>query len=385
MDNSTYIFLQHYWWFLVSLLGAILVFLLFVQGGQSLLFLIGKTEIQRRMLLNSTGRKWEFTFTTLVTFGGAFFASFPLFYSTSFGGAYWVWMLILLCFVLQAVSYEYQARKGNLLGTKTYRVFLIINGIVGPVLLGTAVGTFFNGAEFIVNKEHLTDVAMPVISTWATPWHGLEAALEIGNLCLGIAVFSLARILGLLYFINNIDDEEIRSRCRNRLVPETIFFLPFFLAFVIRLLLIDGFAVNPETQEIFMLPRKYLLNFLEMPAVAAVFLIGVAGVLFGIGKSVFSSGWNKGVWFAGAGTILTVLALLLCAGWNDTAYYPSLADLQSSLTIQNSCSSPFTLKVMAFVSLLIPFVLAYIFYAWRALDLQKIDRREMETGQGHRY
>ena len=385
MDNSTYIFLQHYWWFLVSLLGGLLVFLLFVQGGQSLLFTIGKTELQQKMLLNSTGRKWEFTFTTLVTFGGAFFASFPLFYSTSFGGAYWVWMLLLLCFVLQAVSYEYQAKTGNLLGKKTYRVFLIINGVLAPILLGTAVGTFFNGAEFVVNKEHLTDISMPVISAWATPWHGLEAAFVIGNLCLGIALFSLARLLGLLYFINNIDDEEIRTRCRKRLLPETIVFLPFFLAFVIRLMLIDGFAVNSETGEVFMRPYKYFINLVEMPAVLAVLLVGVVGVLFGIGKSIYVRTWNQGIWFAGAGTVLTVLALLLCAGWNDTAYYPSLVDLQSSLTIQNSCSSPFTLKVMSFVSILIPFVVAYIFYAWRVIDLRKIDRAEMQEEDGHVY
>ena len=385
MDNSTYIFLQHYWWFLVSLLGGLLVFLLFVQGGQSLLFTIGKTELQQKMLLNSTGRKWEFTFTTLVTFGGAFFASFPLFYSTSFGGAYWVWMLLLLCFVLQAVSYEYQAKTGNLLGKKTYRVFLIINGVLAPILLGTAVGTFFNGAEFVVNKEHLTDISMPVISAWATPWHGLEAAFVFGNLCLGIALFSLARLLGLLYFINNIDDEEIRTRCRKRLLPETIVFLPFFLAFVIRLMLIDGFAVNPETGEVFMRPYKYFINLVEMPAVLAVLLVGVVGVLFGIGKSIYVRTWNQGIWFAGAGTVLTVLALLLCAGWNDTAYYPSLVDLQSSLTIQNSCSSPFTLKVMSFVSILIPFVVAYIFYAWRVIDLRKIDRAEMQEEDGHVY
>ena len=313
MDNSTYIFLQHYWWFLVSLLGGLLVFLLFVQGGQSLLFTIGKTELQQKMLLNSTGRKWEFTFTTLVTFGGAFFASFPLFYSTSFGGAYWVWMLLLLCFVLQAVSYEYQAKTGNLLGKKTYRVFLIINGVLAPILLGTAVGTFFKGAEFVVNKEHLTDISMPVISAWATPWHGLEAAFVIGNLCLGIALFSLARLLGLLYFINNIDDEEIRTRCRKRLLPETIVFLPFFLAFVIRLMLIDGFAVNPETGEVFMRPYKYFINLVEMPAVLAVLLVGVVGVLFGIGKSIYVRTWNQGIWFAGAGTVrLIIRRLWIC-------------------------------------------------------------------------
>lgn len=370
METSTYIFLQHYWWFLISLLGGLLVFLLFVQGGQSLLFQLGKTEAQRQLLLESTGKKWELTFTTLVTFGGAFFASFPLFYSTSFGGAYWVWMLILLCFVLQAVSYEYQMRKGNLLGKKTYRIFLLINGIAGPVLLGTAVGTFFNGAEFIVNKEQLSVLSMPVISQWATPWHGLEAVLNIWNVCLGIAVFFLARVLAILYFMNNIDDESIRSQSWNRLLPESIAFLLFFLAFLAHWLIADGFAVNPDTQEIFMQPYKYALNLLEMPYVTSILLVGVILVLWGIGKTYLNPSYREGIWFSGTGTVLTVLALLLCAGWNHTAYYPSITDLQSSLTLQNSCSSPFTLKVMSFVSILIPFVLAYIFYAWRAIDLK---------------
>lgn len=370
METSTYIFLQHYWWFLISLLGGLLVFLLFVQGGQSLLFQLGKTEAQRQLLLESTGKKWELTFTTLVTFGGAFFASFPLFYSTSFGGAYWVWMLILLCFVLQAVSYEYQMRKGNLLGKKTYRIFLLINGIVGPVLLGTAVGTFFNGAEFIVNKEQLSVLSMPVISQWATPWHGLEAVLNIWNVCLGIAVFFLARVLAILYFMNNIDDESIRSQSWNRLLPESIAFLLFFLAFLAHWLIADGFAVNPDTQEIFMQPYKYALNLLQMPYVTGILLVGVILVLWGIGKTYLNPSYREGIWFSGTGTVLTVLALLLCAGWNHTAYYPSITDLQSSLTLQNSCSSPFTLKVMSYVSILIPFVLAYIFYAWRAIDLK---------------
>ncbi|MDR1880894.1 MAG: cytochrome d ubiquinol oxidase subunit II [Tannerellaceae bacterium] len=382
--DSTYILLQQYWWLIVSLLGALLVFLLFVQGGQSLLFQVGKTPVQQKMLINSTGRKWEFTFTTLVTFGGAFFASFPLFYSTSFGGAYWVWILILLCFVLQAVSYEYQAKKNNLLGKKTYQIFLLLNGVLGPVLLGTAVGTFFNGAEFFVNKEQLTEVAMPVISSWATPWHGLEAAFVFWNLCLGVAVFFLSRVLALLYFINNINDEEIRDRSRKRLLLEAILFLVFFLVFLGHLLIQAGFAVNPETKEVFMQPHKYLINLIEMPVVLAVLLIGVVGVLFGIGKTLFSAGWKKGIWFAGTGTVLTVLALLLIAGWNNTAYYPSIADLQSSLTIQNSSSSPFTLKVMSYVSILVPFVLAYIFYTWRALDLRKIDSKEM-TDEEHTY
>ena len=370
METSTYIFLQHYWWFLISLLGGLLVFLLFVQGGQSLLFQLGKTEAQRQLLLESTGKKWELTFTTLVTFGGAFFASFPLFYSTSFGGAYWVWMLILLCFVLQAVSYEYQMRKGNLLGKKTYRIFLLINGIAGPVLLGTAVGTFFNGAEFIVNKEQLSILSMPVISQWATPWHGLEAVLNIWNVCLGIAVFFLARVLAILYFMNNIDDESIRSQSWNRLLPESIAFLLFFLAFLAHWLIADGFAVNPDTQDIFMQPYKYALNLLQMPYVTGILLVGVILVLWGIGKTYLKPSYREGIWFSGTGTVLTVLALLLCAGWNHTAYYPSITDLQSSLTLQNSCSSPFTLKVMSYVSILIPFVLAYIFYAWRAIDLK---------------
>lgn len=383
MDN-TYILLQQYWWFLVSLLGALLVFLLFVQGGQSLLFTIGKTEVEQKMIMNSTGRKWEFTFTTLVTFGGAFFASFPLFYSTSFGGAYWVWMLILLCFVLQAVSYEYQSKKGNLLGKKTYRIFLILNGVLGPLLLGTAVGTFFNGAEFIINKEQLSEVAMPVISTWANPLHGLEAAFNPWNLMLGLAVFFLSRVLALLYFINNINDATLYTRCRSQLRKETIPFLLFFLAFVIHLVLTDGFAVDPQSQVVFMQPFKYFINLKQMPIVAAVLLIGVIAVLMGISKTIFVEGWKRGIWFTGVGTVLTVLALLLCAGWNHTAYYPSLADLQSSLTIQNSCSSPFTLKVMSIVSLLIPFVLAYIYYAWRALDLRKIDSQEMDESH-HAY
>ena len=382
--ESTYILLQHYWWFLVSLLGAMLVFLMFVQGGQSLLFTIGKTELQQKMLLNSTGRKWEFTFTTLVTFGGAFFASFPLFYSTSFGGAYWVWILILLCFVLQAVSYEYQAKKGNLLGKKTYQVFLLLNGVLAPVLIGTAVGTFFNGAEFVVNKQQLTETLNPVISWWTTPWHGLEAALVWWNVSLGLAVFFLSRVLALLYFVNNICDEEVQRRSRRQLRWDAALFLAFFLTFCVRWLVQDGFAVNPDTKEVFMQPYKYLINLAEMPAVLAGLLLGVVGVLFGIAKTVLCSRWRKGIWFAGAGAVLTVLALLLCAGWNNTAYYPSLAHLQSSLTIENSCSSLFTLKTMSCVSILIPFVLAYIAYTWRALDLHKISKREMQEGQ-HLY
>lgn len=378
-----YTFLQHYWWFLVSLLGALLVFLMFVQGGQSLLFQIGKDEAEQRMLVNSTGRKWEYTFTTLVTFGGAFFASFPLFYSTSFGGAFWVWILILLCFVLQAVSYEYQSKRGNLLGKKTYQAFLVLNGVLAPLLIGTAVGTFFNGAEFVVNKAQLTEVGMPVISQWANPLHGLEAAFVVWNLCLGLAVFFLSRVLALMYFVNNINDDTVRSRSRKQLWIEAPLFLVFFLLFLGHLLTGDGFAVNPETEEVFMEPNKYLHNLLQMPLVATVFLLGVVLVLLGVYKTAFTRS-TKGIWLGGTGTVLTVLALLLCAGWNHTAYYPSLVDLQSSLTISNSCSSPFTLKTMSIVSLIIPFVLAYIFYAWRALDIRKIDKQEMESGE-HTY
>ena len=381
---NAYIFLQHYWWFVVSLLGALLVFLLFVQGGNSLLFCLGKTEEQKKMMINSTGRKWEFTFTTLVTFGGAFFASFPLFYSTSFGGAYWLWMIILFSFVLQAVSYEFQSKAGNLLGKTTYRTFLVINGVVGPVLLGGAVATFFTGSNFYINKGNIADAAMPVISQWANGWHGLDALLNPWNVVLGLAVFFLARILGALYFINNINEDDLVKRCRRALWGNTALFLVFFLAFVIRTLLADGYAVRPETGEVFMEPYKYLTNFLQMPVVLLVFLVGVVAVLWGIIRTLWKPAFDKGIWFAGAGTVLTVLALLLVAGSNNTAYYPSTHDLQSSLTLANSCSSQFTLKVMAYVSILVPFVLAYIFYAWRSIDNRKIDAKEMEEG-GHAY
>ncbi len=381
---GTYIFLQQYWWLVVSLLGAILVFLLFVQGGNSLLFCLGKTEEHRKMMVNSTGRKWEFTFTTLVTFGGAFFASFPLFYSTSFGGAYWLWMIILFSFVLQAVSYEFQGKAGNLLGKKTYRTFLVINGVVGPLLLGGAVATFFTGADFYINKGNMVNEIMPVISHWGNGWHGLDALTNIWNVILGLAVFFLARILGALYFINNIADKELVGKCRRSLIANTALFLVFFLTFVIRTLLADGYAVNPETKEIYMEPYKYFNNFIEMPVVLIIFLAGVVLVLFGIGKTMLKKTFDKGIWFAGIGTVLTVLALLLTAGYNNTAYYPSYTDIQSSLTLANSCSSQFTLKTMACVSILVPFVIAYIFYAWRSIDNRKIDAKEMDEG-GHAY
>lgn len=380
---DTYAFLQQYWWAIVSLLGAFLVFLLFVQGGNSLLFCLGKTEEHRKMMINSTGRKWEFTFTTLVTFGGAFFASFPLFYSTSFGGAYWLWMIILFSFVLQAVSYEFQSQAGNLLGKNTYRVFLVINGVVGPVLLGGAVATFFTGSAFIIDKDNMGDTLMPVISRWANGWHGLDALANPWNVVMGLAVFFLARVLGALYFINNIADTELVARCRRSLWGNSVLFLIFFLAFLVRTLVADGFAVQPENGWICMEPYKYLHNFLAMPWVLVIFLLGVTGVLGGIVRTLWKPGYDKGIWLSGAGTVLAVFALLLTAGYNHTAYYPSVADLQSSLTLANSCSSRFTLEVMAYVSILVPFVLAYIFYAWRRIDSHKIDADEMKDG--HTY
>lgn len=380
----TYAFLQQYWWFVVSLLGALLVFLLFVQGGNSLLFCLGKTEEHKKLMVNSTGRKWEFTFTTLVTFGGAFFASFPLFYSTSFGGAYWLWMIILFSYVLQAVSYEFQSKAGNLLGKKTYRVFLVMNGVIGPVLLGGAVATFFTGSAFCVDKSNMADTMMPVISHWANGWHGLDALANVWNVVLGLAVFFLARVLGALYFINNIDDDALVARSRRSLIGNTALFLVFFLSFVIRTLLADGYAVDAATGEIFLEPYKYLTNFIEMPLVLVTFLVGVVLVLGGIGTTLLKKTFDKGIWFTGIGTVLAVLALLLVAGYNHTAYYPSTDDLQSSLTLANSCSSEFTLRVMFYVSFLVPFVLAYIFYAWRSIDAHKISKKEV-TGGEHAY
>ena len=394
----TYDFFQHYWWFLVSLLGALLVFLLFVQGGNSLLFNVGKTAEERRLMINSTGRKWEITFTTLVTFGGAFFASFPLFYSTSFGGAYWLWMLILFSFVLQAVSYEFQNKIGNILGTKTFQCFLVANGVVGPLLLGGAVATFFNGSNFIVAKQNLTDGMQPVISSWANASHGLDALLDPWNLILGLAVFFLARVLGSLYFMNNIKDETLESRCRAKVLCDAVPFLILFVAFLVRTLIKDGYAVDPATGAIVMEPMKYLHNLLDMWYLLIILLIGVALVLYGIIAEIrfktqspstseeakpSAKFKNKGIWPAGIGTVLTVLVLFLLAGWNNTAYYPSNIDLQSSLTIQNSSSSEFTLRVMFYVSLLIPFVLAYIAYAWRSLDRKQITKKEIAEEESY--
>ena len=381
----TYTFLQHYWCFIVSLLGALLVFLLFVQGANSVARSLGVTEEGRRLVYNSTGRKWEFTFTTLVTFGGAFFASYPLFYSTSFGGAYWLWMIILFTFVLQAVSYEFQNKIGNFLGPKTFQFFLTLNGIIGPLLLGGAVATFFEGSNFIVDKANLVDAGAitPVISRWANASHGLDALLNPWVLVLGFAVVFLARVLGILYVMNNVDDEDIRSRGSVRLIGAAVPFLVLFVAYLVHVLLKDGYAYNAEGV-IYMEPYKYLHNFIQMWYLLVVLLIGVVLVLFGIGKTVFSKKYVCGIWPAGIGTVLTVLALLLSCAWNNTAYYPSTADLQSSLTIANSCSSEFTLRTMFYVSLLVPFVLAYIIYAWRAIDKKKITKEELQ-GDDHAY
>ena len=379
-----YTILQQYWWFLVSLLGALLVFLLFVQGANSLVFSLGSNEEERRLIVNSTGRKWEFTFTTLVTFGGAFFASFPLFYSTSFGGAYWLWMLILFSFVLQAVSYEFQNKLGNLLGTRTFQWFLVANGIIGPLLLGGAMATFFNGSNFVVAKDNLVDgFASPVISSWANASHGLDALLDPWNLVLGFAVFFLARILGILYVMNNVNDENIRSRGSVRLIGCAVPFVVLFVAFLVRTLLKDGYAYEPTTGVIMMEPYKYLHNFIDMWYLAVLLLAGVVLVLYGIIRTIISKTYIGGIWPVGIGTVLTVLALLLSAGWNNTAYYPSNADLQSSLTIANSCSSYFTLSTMAVVSVLIPFVLAYIVYAWYSIDKKKLDKQEIATDESY--
>jgi cytochrome d ubiquinol oxidase subunit II len=368
--NLSHLALQQYWWVIISLLGSFLVFLMFVQGGQTLIFTLGRSTMEKTMLVNAMGRKWEFTFTTLVTFGGAFFASFPLFYSTSFGGAYWVWMAILFCFIIQAISYEFRSKPGNFLGSKTYEVFLFINGVAGTVLIGTAVGTFFNGSMFSVSEMNQ--------SRWETPVHGLEALLNWHNLSLGLAVFFLARILALFYFINNVNDNGIIDRCRRHLLYNAAPFLVFFLAFVTRLLIMDGFAYDPDTFVVSYEKYKYLHNLLGMPLVMVFFLAGVALVLFALVKALFMK-HMKGIYWAGTGTVLAVFALFLTAGLNHTCYYPSVFDLQSSLHIQNSSSSVYTLRAMSYVSLLAPVVLVYIYFAWSAVNRKKIDPAEIES------
>ena len=373
-----YSFLQHYWWFLISLLGGLLVFLMFVQGGNAMIFLAGKNEGQRQLIVNSTGRKWEFTFTTLVTFGGAFFASFPLFYSTSFGGALWVWVLILITFVLQAVSYEFQTKAGNILGPTAFRVFLTVNGCLAPLLIGTAVGTFFTGSDFTVDKGAVGDSLAPVISVWGNGWHGLEAVADVRNVLLGLAVMFLSAVSGCLYMLGNIEDEGLSANIRKHLPWLSACFVASFVAFVVSIFLSTGYAVESDGTVV-LEKYKYWHNFTGMPAVAVIFLAGVLSVLYGIGRTCLQAGYRRGIWWTGAGTVLAVMAMLMLAGYNGTAYYPSSADLQSSLTIENSSSSEFTLKVMTYVSFIIPFVLAYIVYAWRSMDRKPITSVELET------
>ncbi len=383
-ENFSLELLQQYWWIIVTLLGALLVFLFFVQGGQTFILTLGKSETEKSMIVNSMGRKWEFTFTTLVTFGGAFFASFPLFYSTSFGGAYWVWIAILFSFIIQAVSYEFRSKPNNFLGQKTFDVFLLLNGLLGPLLIGTAVGTFFTGSAFSVEKANIANITgNQIISAWEHPAHGLEAVLNLQNVLLGLAVMFLARILGLLYMMNNINSADLLVRAKKQLIINAVPFLVFFLSFVIWTFLSDGFAVNPATQEVYMEPFKYFNNFLAMPVLLILFLLGVVGVLWGIGLSVLKT-TTKGIWFAGLGTVLTVWSLLMSVGFNNTAYYPSTFNLQHSLTIANSSSSQYTLTIMSFVSLFVPFVLAYIWYAWKSINNKRIDDDEMKN-ESHLY
>jgi cytochrome d ubiquinol oxidase subunit II len=375
-ETLSHLALQQYWWMIIAVLGAALVFLMFVQGGQTLIYTIGKTADERTMIVNTLGRKWEFTFTTLVTFGGAFFASFPLFYSTSFGGAYWAWMILLFAFIFQAVSYEFRSKPANFFGRRVYEGFLQFNGFVATFLLGVVVATFFTGSPFFISdmKE----------MSWQAPTRGLELLLNVHNLTLGVAVLFLARTLGLLYFINAIDDEVIVKRAKKHLWYNAIPFVVFFLTFVVWLLLRDGFAVVPDTGMVFMQSNKYFLNLIEMPVVLVLFLVGVVLVLLGIGVSVFTNKTN-GIWWTGAGTLMTVFSLFLVAGFNNTAFYPSSYDIQSSLTIVNASSSHFTLTVMSYVSLLVPFVIAYIWYTWRAINKHKMNRDEINSHESHIY
>ncbi|MBR5432293.1 MAG: cytochrome d ubiquinol oxidase subunit II [Bacteroidales bacterium] len=372
----SYTFLQNNWWCLISLLGGLLVFLMFVQGANLHLGNRMLSDLQKRMILNSTGRKWELTFTTLVTFGGAFFASFPLFYSTSFGGAYWVWVLLLITFVFQAVSYEFQNKKENLLGVKGFRVALEVNGVLAPFLVGTAVGTFFTGSDFKVDKLAITDPSSPVISTWGSGWHGLDALAQPHAVVLGLTLVFLTSILGALYVLNNIDDSDIQAQMRRTVRISTIPFLVCFLIWTAVLLFRPGFAVDAQGT-VSLENGKYLHNLLQMPAVLVMLLAGVVLVLLGIWKGGFTKS-RCGIWYGGVGTVLVVMAVFFLAGFNGTAYYPSFSDLQSSLTIRNSSSSRFTLQVMSWVSLLIPFVVAYIAYAWRQMDRKKITQEEIK-------
>ena len=376
----TYEFLQNYWWFLISLLGGLLVFLLFVQGGNALIFLSGKTEEERQLIVNSTGRKWELTFTTLVTFGGAFFASFPLFYSTSFGGAYWVWILILITFVFQAVSYEFQNKAGNILGKNTFRIFLTLNGCLAPLLIGTAVGTFFTGSEFMVNKNAVGNIAAPIISRWANGYHGLEAVTNPFNVEFGLMVMFLSICLGALYMINNIEDNKLSKQLRKSLLICFCGFLVMLVLVLIQLFTMEGFAVNTEGI-VYMEKAKYFHNLIQMPIVLIMFLLGAILLVIGVVLTLVKKTFYRGIWIAAPGTVLAVMSLFMIAGYNGTAYYPSTADIQSSLSLSNSCSSEFTLKTMAIVSLIIPFVVAYIAYFWHRMDKKSLTKEELEKGE----
>lgn len=376
----TYTFLQQYWWFLIALLGGLLVFLLFVQGGNALIFFAGKNEDQRQLIVNSTGRKWELTFTTLVTFGGAFFASFPLFYSTSFGGAYWVWILILITFVFQAVSYEFQNKAGNIIGKKAFRIFLTLNGCLAPLLIGTAVGTFFTGSDFVVKKSAVGDIASPVISRWTNEWHGLEAVTNLFNVEFGLMVMFLAVCLGALYMINNIDDKDLHKNLRRCLMICFCGFLLMLVLVLVQFITMYGFAVDAEGV-VTMEKGKYFHNLIQMPVVLIIFLLGAVLLVAGVVMTLIKKEFNRGIWITGPGTVLAVMAIFMIAGYNGTAYYPSTADIQCSLTLSNSCSSEFTLKTMAIVSLIIPFVVAYIAYFWRQMDKKSLTKEDLEQGE----
>lgn len=374
---------QQYWWLIISILGALLVFFLFVQGGQTM-FLGTRDAVARQMMVNSIGRKWELTFTTLVTFGGAFFASFPLFYSTSFGGAYWLWMLILLSFIIQAVSYEFRRKPGNIFGTRFYDTLLFINGSVGCILLGVAVGTMFFGGEFSIVKTNILDPGAPVISQWASS-HGLEAIGDWRNLLLGLVVLFLARMQAGFYFLNNLaDDDDVTSRARRETIINGGIFVVLFLVFIAVLFTTTGYAYDPATGIVTADSYRYLFNLIDLWWFGALFLIGVLMVLYALFRMLFKPGWRCGIWFSGIGTVLVILSLFAILGYNNTVYLPSLTDLQSSLTIANSSSTLFTLKTMSIVSILVPFVIAYIAYVWRKMDATPITPDEVRADD-HMY
>lgn len=379
-------YLQNYWWFLISVLGGILVFLLFVQGGQSMLPEM-KNESDKSLVINSMGRKWELTFTTLVTFGGAAFASFPLFYSTSFGGAYWLWILILFSFVGQAVSYEYRSKPGNVYGRRTFDALLFINGCFGCLLLGVAVSMFFFGGEFSVNRGNLVN-GSTVISQWA-PTHGFEAIFNWKNLVLGVAVVFLARTQSCLYMMNNISSSEgFFNMLKGKCLINAGIFVVFFLWFLALLFTATGYTVTDMTPggrlTVAETPYKYFINMTHNAWEGIALLTGVVLVVYGIIRSVFAKHWTKGIWYSGIGTFLVVASLFWAAGYDSTPFYPSLTDPSSSLSIRNASSSRFTLECMSYVSILIPFVLGYIAYVWRAMDLRKLSKSELDE-TSHKY